>query len=71
MIITATELKANLGHYLERARYEDVLITHYGKEVARLTAPLADRLELLDELYGSVPNTMTLERAKALRAASQ
>jgi prevent-host-death family protein len=33
MIITATELKANLGHYLELVAKEDIVITPNGKRI--------------------------------------
>lgn len=67
MLITATALKTNLGKYLMAAEKEDVFITKNGRTVAKLTAPYKHRLEIVDELWGSVPNTMTLEEAKAER----
>jgi len=36
MIITATELKLNLGKYLEAANDEVIVITKNGKEIAKL-----------------------------------
>lgn len=67
MMITATALKTNLGKYLMAAEKEDVFITKNGRTIAKLTAPYKRRLEIVDELWGSVPNTMTLEEAKADR----
>ena len=40
MQVTATEFKANLGHYLDLAATEDVLISKNGNPVARLTGPV-------------------------------
>ena len=37
--ITATELKMNLGHYLEKVLTEDIWITKNGKTVAKLVNP--------------------------------
>ena len=37
MIVTATELKTNLGKYLELASSQDIFITKNGKSIARLT----------------------------------
>lgn len=37
MIITATELKTNIGKYLALADKEDVIITKNGKNMAKLT----------------------------------
>ena len=63
MLITATELKLNLGKYLLMAATEDVYITRNGKTVAKLTAPYKNKLDTVNDLFGSVPDTMTLEEA--------
>ena len=55
MIVTATELKTNLGKYLEMAKSQDIFITKNGKSIARLTSPTVDKLALLDDLVGIVP----------------
>ena len=52
MTITATELKMNLSTYLEKAATEDIFISKNGKNIARLTSPVIDRLAVLDELAG-------------------
>lgn len=67
MAITATELKANLGKYLNLAAKEDVFITQYGKVVAKLTNPYQDKLEIAESLFGSVPDTITLEQVREER----
>lgn len=61
MSITATELKLNLGKYLLMAATEDVYITLNGKTAAKLTAPCQDKLDTVNELFGSVPSEMTME----------
>ncbi len=61
MLITATELKANLGKYLILAATEDIFITQYGKVVAKLTNPFQDRVDVAKSLFGILPQTMTLE----------
>ena len=67
MSVTATELKANLGKYLLLAAREDVYITQYGKVIAKLTNPFQDRIAIAESLFGSLPQTMTLEEAKVER----
>lgn len=67
MSITATELKMNLGKYLQLAEKEDVYITRNGKVVAKLTNPFQDRVDLAKSLFGSVPQDMTLEQAREER----
>lgn len=69
MTITATELKKNLGKYLVLAATEDIMITQYGKVVAKLSSPFQERLDIAESLFGILPQTMTLEEAREERAA--
>ena len=69
MSITATELKVNLSKYLLMAADEDIYITRNGKTVARLTSPYQNRLDTLDSLYGSLPQDLSEEEARAERLA--
>ena len=61
MIVTATEFKTNLGKYLEMAASQDILFTKNGKNIARLTSPAVNKLALLDDLVGIVPQKKTLD----------
>lgn len=61
MIITATEFKTNLGKYLEMAASQDIFITKNGKNIARLTSPTVNKLALLDDLVGIVPQNQTID----------
>lgn len=63
MSITATELKANLGKYITLAQTEDIYITQYGKVVAKLTSPYAEKLKIVQSLIGALPGDMTVEEA--------
>ncbi len=67
MSITATELKANLGKYLLLAATEDIFITRNGKTIAKLTSPYQNKLNTVEELLGSVPDTMTLDESREER----
>ena len=67
MSITATELKANLGKSILLDATEDVFITQYGRVVAKLTNPFQSRVEIAESLFGILPQTMTLEEARAER----
>ena len=67
MSITATELKSNLGKYLLLAAEEDILITQYGKVVAKLTSPYQDRVKIAESLFGILPQTMTIDEAREER----
>ena len=70
MSITATELKLNLGKYLLLAATQDIYITRNGKTIAKLVSPYQDRVDTVDALFGSVPDTMTLEDAREERLNS-
>ena len=70
MSITATELKLNLGKYLLLAATQDIYITRNGKTIAKLVSPYQDRVDTVDALFGSVPDTMTLEEARDERLNS-
>ena len=67
MSITATELKQNLSKYLLLSMTEDIYITRNGKVVSKLTNPFQDKLSTVDALFGSVPDTVTLEEAREER----
>ena len=61
MIVTATEFKNNLGKYLEMATSQDIFITKNGKSIARLTSPAVNKLALLDDLVGIVPQETAMD----------
>ena len=61
MIVTATEFKSNLGKYLEMATSQDIFITKNGKSIARLTSPAVNKLALLDDLVGIVPQEKAMD----------
>lgn len=50
--ITATELKNNLGHYLELSKVEDVYVTKNNKIISVLTNPDNKSFVDLDALMG-------------------
>lgn len=54
MLITATELKNNLGKYLLLAATEDIFITRNGKVVAKLSNPNQDRVEAKRERLDNI-----------------
>lgn len=67
MSITATELKANLGKYLLLAATEDIFITKNGRTIAKLTSPYQNKLDTIESLFGSIPDTVTFEDAREER----
>ncbi len=69
MTITATELKNNLGKYLQISAMEDIFITKNGKVVAKLTNPYHDRVETAKSLFGILPKDIDIEDPKIERLA--
>ena len=71
-IITATELRENIGHYLDTVANNEVYISKNGKLVAKLTNPSVDKQAILDSLVGiTARNPVSLEEAKKERLARQ
>jgi len=67
MTITATELKMNLGKYLVLAADQDIFIMKNGKNIAKLTSPVVDKVAVLDSLVGIIPaDTETEVKEKRL-----
>ena len=71
MAITATELKNNLGKYLELAETEEVYITKNGRLIAKLAPPNQDRLLIAESLLGSLPSDISLVEAREERLAQK
>jgi prevent-host-death family protein len=70
MLITATELKSNIGKYLVLAATHDIYITKNGKNIAKLTSATADKVALLDSLVGIVTDeSITMDNIKKERLA--
>ncbi len=70
MLITATELKSNIGKYLILAATHDIYITKNGKNIAKLTSATADKVALLDSLVGIVTDeSITMDNIKKERLA--
>ena len=71
MIITATELKYNLGKYLKLVDKEDISIRKNGKLIAVLSNPNKDRFSILQNLKGIIPNDIDEKTIKNERLANK
>ena len=69
MSITATELKNNLGKYLELSAKEDIFITKNGKIIAKLSNPYQEKVSVAKSLFGILPKDADLDKAKEERLA--
>ena len=52
MVVTATDLKTNLGKYLDLLDTEDIIVTRNGRRVARLIRDEEDVLAEVQSLFG-------------------
>ena len=71
MKITATELKSNLGKYLQLVEKEDVIINKNGKTIAVLSNPNKDRLSILNSLKGILPKDISENNIRNERLLSK
>lgn len=73
MLITATELKNNLGKYLELVRGDDsIIITKNGEPIAKIVPFVHDRKIALDSLVGLISDPgLTLGEIKSGRLSRQ
>lgn len=72
MVVTATELKANMGHYLDLISEDDVFITRNGKVIAKLSSAINDKQRLLDSLVGiTKKHPVSLEDTRKARLIRQ
>ena len=67
MVITATQFKLNIGHYLDTISGGDVYITRNGKMVAKLSDPMNDKMSVLNSLVGIIPRDINMEEIKTER----
>jgi prevent-host-death family protein len=71
MIVTATELKTNIGRYLDAVAEDEVLITENGRIFAKLSAA-QDKQAILDSLVGiTAVSPVSFEEARKERLARQ
>jgi len=72
MIITATELKTNIGIYLQLAETHDIIVTNNNKPIVKLTSLRENKLDILDSLVGIVQDDgYTIDDARRDRLSRQ
>ncbi len=72
MIITATELKTNIGKYLQLAETQDIIITKNNKPIVKLVSLNENKLDILNNLVGIVKDDgYTLDDYKKDRISRQ
>jgi len=78
MQIALSDLKVNVGKYVDLADTEDVIITKYGRPVAKIIRydkepwymkKLPEKITSAENLFGTLPNNIDLEDVRTERLA--
>jgi prevent-host-death family protein len=76
MQIALSDLKVNVGRYVELADEQDVVITKYGKPIAKIirydkepwyTKKIPEKVTSIEQLFGTLPSDIDLDDVKAGR----
>lgn len=69
MIVTLTDFKSGVDHYLQVVDKEEIIITNDGVIVATLMPPAKSKAAIIRSLRGSLPSTATVDEAREERLA--
>lgn len=78
MRVALSDLKVNVGKYVDLAESEDVIITKYGKPTAKIIRfdkepwymkKLPKQIVSIENLFGTLPNDIDLDDVKIGRLA--
>ncbi|MDR1135122.1 MAG: type II toxin-antitoxin system prevent-host-death family antitoxin [Clostridiales Family XIII bacterium] len=70
MLVALSDLKVNVGHYVDLAETEDVIITKYGKPAAKIVRfdkepwylkRIPENVTSVEQLFGTLPNDIDLD----------
>lgn len=70
MQITLSDLKVNVGKYVDLAETEDVIITKYGKPAAKIIRfdkepwylkKIPERIASVEQLFGTLPSDIDFD----------
>ena len=67
MKISVTQLKTNIGKYLDMAETQDIFITKNGKQIAKIVSTKIDKVAAMRSTFGAIPPDADLDTAKAER----
>lgn len=73
MQVALSDLKTNVGKYVDLAETEDVIITKYGKPVAKIIRfnkepwylkKVPEKITSIEQLFGTLPSDIDLDDIK-------
>jgi prevent-host-death family protein len=78
MQVALSDLKINVGRYVDLAETEDVIITKYGKPAAKIVRfdkepwylkRMPEEVTSIEQLFGTLPDDIDLDDIRAERLA--
>jgi len=78
MHVALSDLKVNVGKYVDLAETEDIIITKYGKPAAKIIRydkepwymkKLPEKITSVESLFGTLPNDIDLDDVRTERLA--
>ena len=78
MQIALSDLKINVGKYIELADTEDIIITKYGKPAAKIIRfdkepwylkKIPEKITSVEQLFGTLPSDIDLDDVRMERLA--
>jgi prevent-host-death family protein len=76
MHVALSDLKVNVGRYVDLAETEDVIITKYGKPAAKIIRfdkepwylkRMPEKVTSVEQLFGTLPDDIDLDDVRAER----
>ena len=76
MRIALSDLKVNVGKYVYMAETEDIIITKYGKPIAKIISydkepwylkNIPEKITSVEQLFGTLPSDVDLDDIKTER----
>lgn len=67
MQVSISELKTNVGKYIDLAETQDIFITKNGKQVAKIVSTKIDKVAKMKSVFGAIPSDADVDKAKAER----
>jgi len=78
MQVALSDLKINVGKYVDLAETEDIIITKYGKPAAKIIRydkepwylkKMPDKITSVEQLFGTLPSDIDLDDVRTERLA--
>ena len=78
MLVALSDLKVNVGKYVDLAQTDEIIITKYGKPAAKIISfdkdpwylkSIPEKITSVEQLFGTLPSDIDLDDVRAERLA--